>query len=52
MEVKADQFVTSTGRRVLTDDGQPGMGESPELDLLQRKCRGRLRQRFLRIVRP
>lgn len=26
MEIKAEQFVTSSGRRVLTDDGQPGMG--------------------------
>ncbi len=26
MEIKAQQFVTSTGRQVLTDNGQQGMG--------------------------
>ncbi|MGP2518248.1 hypothetical protein [Yersinia sp. 2545 StPb PI] len=26
MEVKAEQFVTNGGRRVLTDEGQQGMG--------------------------
>lgn len=26
MEIKASQFVTSSGRRVLTDDGIQGMG--------------------------
>jgi len=26
MEIKAQQFVTSTGRRVLNDNGQQGMG--------------------------
>ncbi len=26
MEIKAQQFVTSTGRQVLTDSGQQGMG--------------------------
>lgn len=25
MEIRAEQFVTNTGRRVLTDDGQQGM---------------------------
>lgn len=26
MQIKAEQFVTNGGRRVLTDDGQQGMG--------------------------
>lgn len=26
MEIKAQQFVTSTGRQILTDNGQQGMG--------------------------
>lgn len=26
MKITADQFVTRSGRRVLTDDGQQGMG--------------------------
>lgn len=26
MKITADQFVTHSGRRVLTDDGQQGMG--------------------------
>lgn len=30
MKITADQFVTRSGRRVLTDDGQQGMGGSME----------------------
>ncbi|MBJ6678554.1 hypothetical protein JDA23_23895, partial [Escherichia coli] len=42
MEVKADQFVTSTGRRVLTDDGQPGMGGIPGIGSSTEKMQGQV----------
>ncbi|EGB5698939.1 hypothetical protein K6Z99_004527 [Salmonella enterica] len=29
MKITADQFVTRSGRRVLADDGQQGMGGKP-----------------------
>ncbi|EDS6807049.1 hypothetical protein AZH90_004318 [Salmonella enterica subsp. enterica serovar Legon] len=29
MDIKAEQFVTRSGRRVLTDDGQQGIGGKP-----------------------
>lgn len=42
MEVKADQFVTSTGRRVLTDDGQLGMGGIPGIGSSTEKMQGQV----------
>lgn len=32
MEVKAEQFITGSNRRVLTDDGQQGMDGVAEFD--------------------
>ena len=51
MEIKAQQFVTSTGRQVLTDNGQQGMAawrvSVPRLKII----RGAWRKRFLRTAR-
>lgn len=42
MEIKAQQFVTSTGRRVLTDDGQQGMGGVSDIGSTTEKYQGRV----------
>lgn len=42
MEIKAQQFVTSTGRRVLTDNGKQGMGATPGIGSTTEKKQGRV----------
>ncbi|WP_226066753.1 hypothetical protein [Dickeya zeae] len=42
MEIKAKQFVTSRGRRVLTDDGQQGMGGEAGIGSTTEKYQGRV----------
>lgn len=42
MEVKAAQFVTSRGRRVLTDNGQQGMGGEAGVGSTTEKMQGRV----------
>ncbi len=40
MPIKAEQFVTGYGRRVLTDDGQQGMDGKPEVGSTTEKQQG------------
>ncbi|MDX7643869.1 hypothetical protein [Aeromonas caviae] len=40
MPIKAEQFVTEYGRRVLTDDGQQGMDGKPEVGSTTEKQQG------------
>ncbi|EPN9193815.1 MULTISPECIES: hypothetical protein [Enterobacter] len=40
--MKAQQFVTSTGRQVLTDNGQQGMGGVAGIGSTTEKCQGRV----------
>lgn len=47
MDIKASQFVTSSGRRVLTDDGIQGMGGEAGVGSTTEKNRGRWQVRFL-----
>lgn len=42
MEIKAQQFVTSTGRQVLTDNGQQGMGGVAGIGSTAEKHQGRV----------
>ena len=42
MEIKAQQFVTSTGRQVLTDNGQQGMGGGAGIGSTTEKHQGRV----------
>lgn len=42
MEIKAQQFVTSTGRQVLTDNGQQGMGGVAGIGSTTEKHQGRV----------
>lgn len=51
MEIKAQQFVTSTGRQVLTDNGQQGMAAWRVSVPRLKSIRGAWRKRFLRTVR-
>lgn len=48
MEIKAQQFVTSTGRQVLTDNGQQGMSGVAGIGSTTEKHQGAWRKRFLR----
>ena len=48
MEIKAQQFVTSTGRQVLTDNGQQGMAAWRVSVPRLKSIRGAWRKRFLR----
>lgn len=40
MPIKAEQFLTEYGRRVLTDDGQQGMDGKPEVGSTTEKQQG------------
>ena len=51
MEIKAQQFVTSTGRQVLTDNGQQGMGGVAGIGSTTEKHQGAWRKQFLRTAR-
>ncbi len=51
MEIKAQQFVTSTGRQVLTDNGQQGMAAWRVSVPRLKSIRGAWRKRFLRTAR-
>ncbi|MBC3214773.1 hypothetical protein [Serratia fonticola] len=42
MEIKAAQFVTTSGRRVLTDDGHQGMGGEADVGSSTEKQQGRV----------
>lgn len=42
MEIKAAQFVTSRGRRVLTDNGQQGMGGKAGVGSTTEKMQGQV----------
>lgn len=42
LEIKAQQFVTLTGRRVLTDNGQQGMGGVSGIGSTSEKHQGRV----------
>lgn len=42
MEIKTQQFVTSTGRQVLTDNGQQGMGGVAGIGSTTEKHQGRV----------
>lgn len=39
MGIEATQFVTSSGRQVLTNDGQQGMGGNRVWDRQLKRCR-------------
>lgn len=51
MEIKAQQFVTSTGRQVLTDNGQQGMAAWRVSVPRLKSIRGAWWKRFLRTAR-
>ena len=51
MEIKAQQFVTSTGRQVLTDNGQQGMAAWRVSVPRLKSIRGAWRKQFLRTAR-
>lgn len=51
MEIKAQQFVTSTGRQVLTDNGQQGMAAWRVSVPRLKSIRDAWRKRFLRTAR-
>lgn len=42
MEIKAQQFVSSTGRQVLTGNGKQGMGGVAGIGSTTEKCQGRV----------
>lgn len=42
MEIKAEQFVTNRGRRVLADNGQQGMGGEAGVGSTTEKMQGRV----------
>lgn len=42
MRIKADQFVTGSGRRVLTDDGQQGMSGEANMGSSTEVMQGRV----------
>ncbi|WP_085543023.1 hypothetical protein [Cedecea sp. NFIX57] len=44
MEIKAQQFVTSTRRRVLNDNGQQGMNGVPGIGSTTERHQGRVAQ--------
>ncbi|EOT1010847.1 hypothetical protein ACNKEV_005035 [Escherichia coli] len=50
MEIKAQQFVTSTGRQVLTDNGQQGMGGVAGIGSTTEKHQGRVAAFFTPLV--
>ena len=45
MQIKASQFLDRDGRRVLTDDGQPGVVVCWAWDRPPSRCKARLPQR-------